>query len=246
MALGWNGAVIVLGTVVATWLGTQKIARLLGFRDAEGVLVAAGYAICGASAVVAMEPRTRARPGDGALAVALVTLCGSVAMVVLPLLQHPLGLDDRAFGVWVGASVHDVGQVAAAAGVVGVAAVVPAVVVKLGRVCLLAPLVAWQGRGRRDGAGQPTALAAVPWFVACFVALAALRTTGWVGPGLLDAAAGVQHALVLVGLVGLGALLEPARLRAVGWRALALGAAAWVLVAGVALALVLLLLPGPT
>ena len=57
-------------------------------------------------------------------------------MVLLPLLQQPLGLSDVQFGVWAGASIQEVGQVVAAAGAGGAAVVAVAVVVKLTRVLL--------------------------------------------------------------------------------------------------------------
>jgi uncharacterized membrane protein YadS len=49
----------------------------------------------------------------------MVTLFGTVATVLLPLLWHPFGLSDAQFGVWAGASIQEVGQVVAAAGAGG-------------------------------------------------------------------------------------------------------------------------------
>ncbi|KOG86582.1 membrane protein, partial [Streptomyces varsoviensis] len=101
-----------------------------------------GYSICGASAIGAVSEVTGSDEEDVATSVALVTLCGTLAIAVLPLLHHPLGLDGTQFGRWVGASVHDVGQVVATAQTAGPAALGEAVLVKLMRVALLAPLVA--------------------------------------------------------------------------------------------------------
>ena len=79
-------------------------------RAPRALLVATGFAICGASAVAAMKDVADGDDDDTAVAVALVTLCGSIAIFVLPALRGPLGLDVSAFGTWAGASVHDVGQ----------------------------------------------------------------------------------------------------------------------------------------
>ena len=70
-----------------------------------------------------------------------MALCGSLSILVLPLLGHALKLDDQTFGTWVGAGVHDVGQVTATASAYSEAALVPATLVKLTRVILLAPMV---------------------------------------------------------------------------------------------------------
>lgn len=148
LKLGWQSLVLVVAVVFATFFGTQWIGHRMGLPGRQPLLIATGFAICGASAVAAMEGVTR-RPGeseddpDPVVAVALVTLCGSLAILVLPLLRGPLGLHDPAvFGHWVGASVHDVGQVVAASTSGGTVAVNGAVVVKLMRVAMLAPMVA--------------------------------------------------------------------------------------------------------
>ena len=76
------------------------------------------------------------------VSIAMVTLFGTLALVLLPLLHGPLGLTDLQFGMWAGASVHEVGQVVAAASPAGATVVAVAVVVKLTRVVMLAPVVA--------------------------------------------------------------------------------------------------------
>ena len=121
------------------------------------LFIATGFSICGVSAIVAMSGTRATRTKDVATAVALVTVCGSLAILVLPLLRGPLGLSQHEFGVWVGASVHDVGQVVATAGGVGTVALGTAVLVKLVRVLLLAPMVTLAAvsarRSARDGSG---------------------------------------------------------------------------------------------
>ena len=102
-------------TVAVTFAGTQLLGRLLAVPPARALLVATGFSICGASAVAAMSEVADADEDDTAVAVALVTLRGSLAIVLLPPLRVPLGLDPVAFGSWVGASVHDVGQTVATA-----------------------------------------------------------------------------------------------------------------------------------
>jgi len=151
--LGFGGLAVVLVTVAVTFAGTRLLGRLVGLPPARSLLVATGFSICGASAVAAMAPVADGDEEDTAVAIALVTLCGSLAILVLPLLRVPLGLDVPAFGSWVGASVHDVGQTVATAGRVP-GALTGAVVVKLTRVVLLAPLVAGVSLARRRGTRQ--------------------------------------------------------------------------------------------
>lgn len=236
--LGVPGLAVVAGTVGATFLGTRWAGRRLGVSDAMSLLVATGFAICGASAIAAVERIADADDEEVAFAVALVTLCGTLSIVVLPPVGHLLGLGGIRYGNWVGASVHDIGQVVAAATPGGAAAVDAAVVVKLTRVLLLAPLVAVlsrRGRGPSAAAADGGSVPPVPVFVAGFVAAVAIRSTGRLSSDVLGAIGWLQTALLGVALFGLGCGVVVARLRRLGGRPFVLGMVSWVLVAGAAL-----------
>lgn len=243
LALGWQGLVVVVVTVAVTFAGTLLLGRALGLPPGRSLLVSTGFSICGASAIAAVEPLARARKEDVTTAVALVTLCGSLAILVLPPLAGPLGLDPVAFGAWVGASVHDVGQVVATASRVD-GALQTAVVVKLARVALLAPLVAGVGLAARRAAGDGAGRARVPLlplFVVGFLVAVAVRSTGLVPAGLLEAAQLVQTVLLVAALYALGTGIRLRVLARTGGRSLVLGLVSWVLVAAVAYAGVRLL-----
>ncbi len=234
--LGGTGLAVVAGTVAVTFFGTQLIGRWLGVPPSRALLVATGFSICGASAVAAMEPVADGDKEDTSVAVALVTLCGSLAIVILPLLRVPLGLDVAQFGSWVGASVHDVGQtVATAQRVPG--ALTTAVVVKLTRVVLLAPLVAGVSLTRRTSAAAGTAKPPpMPLFVAGFLVSVAVASTALLPHRVLAGAASAQSVLLVAALFALGTGIHVPTLLRTGKRSLALGLISWLLVAGVAYA----------
>ncbi|MGW4344084.1 YeiH family protein [Streptomyces sp. NPDC004690] len=259
LGLGWETVAMVLGTVAATFAGTVWLGRRMGLPGDQPLLIATGYAICGASAIGAMSEVSDSEEEDVATAVALVTLCGTLAIVVLPLLHRPLGLDATQFGRWVGAGVHDVGQVVATAQTAGPTALREAVLVKLMRVAMLAPLVAAVGlslRRRRTG-GSGTAHTApddaahtspagarrapiVPLFVAGFLAMTALRSTGLLAQPVLTAAHQAQELLLAAALVGLGSAVHLPSLVRGGGRVAALGLCSWLVIAGVSYGGVLL------
>jgi uncharacterized integral membrane protein (TIGR00698 family) len=250
--LGPSMLAAVVAVVIATFVGTRLLARLLGVPPGFALLVATGYSICGASAIAAAEPFADASEEEVAYSIALVALCGSLAIGVLPVVGGMLGLSSDVFGAWVGASVHDVGQVVAAASTRDQEAVRAAVVVKLTRVALLAPLLgavaieAQRRRRRVAPAGSPTGSPTsevrrpplLPWFVVAFLAAAALRSADLVPHAGLDAARHVETFLIGAGLVGLGSQVVWQRLRTLGGRPLLLGAASWALVALTSLAAV--------
>ncbi len=245
VGIGAKGLVVVVVTVAVTFFGTRLIGRMLGMSGPRSLLVATGFSVCGASAVAAMSPVADGDEDDTAVAIALVTLCGTLAIFVLPALRGVLGLDDPgAFGSWVGASVHDVGQTVATADRVD-GSLTSAVVVKLTRVVLLAPLVAAVAIAHRrarataaPGAERPPI---VPLFVAGFLAAILVTSTGLLPTGLLDVAETAQEILLVAALVGLGTGIQLSLLRRAGGSALAVGLTSWLLVAGVAWAGVRLL-----
>lgn len=210
LALGAPVIALVVVTLTSTLVATNLLGQRMGLGSPRSLLIATGFAICGASAIAGMEENAEADEEDVAVAVAMVTICGSVAMVVLPLLQSPLGLSDVEYGTWVGASVHEVGQVVAAAGPAGATAVGVAVVVKLTRVLLLAPVVAGVGVQRRRRAGDEQAHRAaglppvVPAFVLGFVACVGMRSVGLVPVAALPAIATMQTLVLSAALFGMG------------------------------------------
>ncbi|WP_149547705.1 YeiH family protein [Streptomyces marokkonensis] len=242
-ALGWATVLMVLGVVTVTLLGTWWLGRRLGLPGDQPLLIAAGYAVCGASAIGAVGEARGSDERDAATSVALVTLCGTLAIAVLPLLQGVLGLSDAEFGRWAGASVHDVGQVVATAQTAGGAALGEAVLVKLMRVALLAPIVAAVALGVRRGRGRGAGAARVPLvplFVVGFLAAVALRSTGLLPAPALDAAHAAQELLLAAALFGLGSAVDLRTLTRTGTRVAVLGLCAWAVVAGLSYAGVLL------
>ena len=249
--LGWLAIVAIIVLVALSFVITWAIARALKLPGDEPVMLAAGFSICGVSAIGAMSAARGTDPNDTGTPTALVTLYGTAAIAVLPALALPLGLSAGTFGHWVGASVHDVGQVVATAGTAGAAALAVAIVVKLTRVLMLAPMVAVTSIGtRRRLAAQSAAApveatpttrpAVVPLFIVGFVALVLLRTFVPLPDAVVSIAAIVQSALLAAALFAIGASLRLERLLRSGPRALLAGALSWIAILGLALAAALL------
>jgi len=247
LGLGWPALLLITAVVLAAFAGTYGIGRLFRLPAPVSLLIATGFSICGASAIGAMAAVRRIRQQDTVLPIALVTLCGTLAIGVLPLLIGPLGLSPEAFGAWTGASVHDVGQVVATAQTAGASALAVAVIVKLTRVLLLAPMVAAAGLQHRFGSSGAAAGGklppVVPLFVAGFIAMTALRSTGWLAPGVLEAAALLQDLLLGMALFGLGSAVRIGLLLRTGTPALLAALASWLLIAALGLAAAVVLIP---
>lgn len=237
--LGFVAIAAIVVLVVVTFFGTWALGILMRLPGGEPLLIAAGFSICGASAIGAMSAATRSRPADQATPVALVTLCGTLAIAVLPALRVPLGLGDEEFGHWVGASVHDVGQVVATAQTAGSAALAIAVVVKLTRVLMLAPMVTVTAlviRSREAGADDSRPkLPIVPLFVVGFIAAVLTNSFLPIPGALLETADVLQSIVLAAALFALGSTVRLRSLVRTGWRAFIVGLASWLLIAVLAL-----------
>jgi uncharacterized integral membrane protein (TIGR00698 family) len=232
-AIGLPGLVIVVLAVTVTFFGAQWIGRRLGVTDDLSLLIGTGYSICGVSAVAAMNGVIGADEEEAAYAIGLVTLAGSLSIVVLPLLGTVLGMTPVEFGTWVGGAVHDVAQTVATASTKGDEALRAAIVVKLTRVALLAPLVVGVALVRRNrGSASARRPPLLPLFVAGFLLMVVIRSTGLIPDSWLAPIRQTEGFLFTVSLVGVGFGVDLGRLRKLGGRPLALGMVAWVLVAG--------------
>ena len=240
--LGGKELLVVVGVVAITFFGTTWLGPKIGVSPSLSLLIATGFSICGASAIAAMDGVVEADEEEVTYSIALVTLCGSLAIVLLPLLRNVVGLQDASqFGAWVGASVHDVAQVVATSSTAGKDAVESATVVKLSRVVLLAPLVAMMGvwvkrsTSRYTAKATTTKVSAVPMFVVGFLAMIALRTSGIIPDGWLSMLKTIEQWCLAVALVGLGSEVRIAKLFKVGGRPLLLAAISWAAIALVSL-----------
>jgi len=164
------------------------LTRWLKLSGKLGTLLGIGTAICGGTAIVAAAPVIEAEEADVVFGVATVTLLGLIAMFLLPVLGHWLDLSNKAFGIWAGLAIHQLPQVVAAGFAYGPEAGAQATIVKLARICLLAPIVFMVGFiYARNKAKQHEAVrhgkinywSMFPKFVLGFLALAFLRTKGW-------------------------------------------------------------------
>lgn len=238
LRLGPGMLAVVVVTVGLAFTGTLALGRLIGVPRGLGLMVATGFSICGASAIVAMDSVARSRKEDVATAVTLVTIYGGAAIAVVPFLgSRVLGLEPETVGMWAGLSVHEVAQVVAAASPAGAAAVGTAVVVKLTRVALLAPMVAGMGvlerRAGGDAGGKRPPV--VPPFVAGFLAMLLLRSADVVPGPLLTGAKQTSTVLLAAAMFGLGTSVRVGALLRTGRRGLLLGLLSTVLVGAVSL-----------
>jgi len=190
-ALGVGGVVVPLTMLVATLLfGTWVGSSIFGLSRREAILVSAGSAVCGAAAAIAVSSVVRTDDRQTAVAVATVVLFGTVGMLLYPWLYElatlhwHLAISERSFGIFAGATLHEVAQVIASGKMVSDGAADAAVVAKMVRVLALGPLLLVMALWPRTSWSQESGgsrnlrglLRSVPWFALGFVAVMALNS----------------------------------------------------------------------
>ena len=207
-----------------------------------------GTSICGNTAIAATAPVIKAQERDVSFAVATITLFGTAAVIVYPLIGHALGMSDNLFGHWVGAAVNDTSQVTATAFGYSVEAGETATIVKLTRNTLMVPVIFTVGmwfaarESRQAGAQERrswlgSARKAVPPFLLGFLALALVNSAGFIGDELATFLTRVSQVLIVMALVGVGLSTKISALRQTGPAPFLMGLAVAVMLAIVSLAL---------
>jgi uncharacterized integral membrane protein (TIGR00698 family) len=238
VAVGGAGLAVIVATLLATFLFTTWVGRLLGVNAKLTQLIAAGTSICGASAVIATNTVTDGSDEDVAYAVACVTVFGSIAMFSYPLLVGVLHLEPHGYGLWAGSSIHEIAQVVAAAYQGGTLAGDFGTIAKLTRVMMLAPVVLALGLLLRRRGSKASAKAPAPWFVVGFIALIVLNSLITIPPGIKAPVGMVTTFGLSMALAAMGLETDVRKLRAKGLRPLLLGLIAFFFISGFSLLLI--------
>jgi uncharacterized integral membrane protein (TIGR00698 family) len=172
--VGGAGIAMIAAGLLATLFVTVPLGRLLGVPRGLSLLVGVGTAICGASAIISAKAAVQGDDEDAAYAIASITLFGTAAILLYPVANGFLHLAPRDFGLWAGASIHEVAQVMATAFDGGPEALRVGAIAKLTRVAMMAPVIialgemsARFGFGRADVKVRPP----FPWFLVGFLAM---------------------------------------------------------------------------
>ena len=177
---GRSGLVFGLISIVSVFLLGWALQKLLQVRPITGLLVSAGTAICGGSAIASVSSVVDAPEEDVTVAVGTIFLLNAVALLIFPPLGHLLGLSQHQFGVWAGIAIHDIASVVGAGTSYGKEALDVATAVKLSRVLYLVPITfiaAWLHHRQRakQEEGERKAMQ-IPWFVGLFILASLARS----------------------------------------------------------------------
>jgi uncharacterized integral membrane protein (TIGR00698 family) len=236
--VGPGALALAVVVVFSTMAATLALGRWLRVDPVLSSLIGTGTGVCGASAIVAANQVVHGRESDVVYALGIITLCGTAAMLIDPLLAGVFDLDPRAYGIWTGASIHEVIQAIGAAAAGGQVATEVGTIVKLARVALLAPallaLGAYATRYIHVG-DVGRAKVPVPWFALGFLIASMVASSGLVAKPILDAFRFLTPFMLSTSVAALGLSTDLRALRDRGMRPLLLGVLSSVFIAVVGL-----------
>lgn len=245
----WSGLFIVVCAMSSAFAGALAFGRLFGLNPRASMLLGAGTAVCGNSAIMAVAPTVEPTDEDLGLSIGVINLLGVVMLFALPPLAIALGVEGDRGGVLAGLTVHAVPQAIATGEVFGEEAGAMASLYKLIRVAMLVPVVAILALAltRIRGAETGGKRASIPLFVVLFVVAAGARAAGLVdstieiGESSKPLWAWANHGgkfVLAMALAAIGIGLDIKTLVRVGPRMLIVGFAAIALMVAVTLPLV--------
>jgi uncharacterized integral membrane protein (TIGR00698 family) len=218
---GFLVSLIMLSTtfVLGTWIG-QKFFKM--DRDTS-MLNASGASVCGAAAVLATEPVLKAEEHKAAIAVSMVVLFGTIAMFLYPALYSAgvFDMDARTFGIFVGGTIHEVAQVVAVGGAYGTEASDAAVIVKMTRVIMIAPMLILLGlylsyTAKRTGGEGGAIKLVIPWFAVYFIGMAGFNSLHLVPENVVGIINEVDTFLLTMAMTALGMGTRFAKFKGLG------------------------------
>ena len=234
---GLSLSIIMLSsTMIIGILFGMKLLKL--DRDTT-ILIASGSAVCGAAAVLATEDVLKSEPHKTAIAVGTVVLFGTISMFLFPIMFKSgiLNMDFNQFGLYVGSSVHEVAQVVAAGGAIDSVSSDTAVIVKMTRVMLIAPMLLVLGlflAKAKSAITHKKAKLVIPWFAVLFIVVAGFNSLDLLPQPLVSNINIIDTFLLTMAMTALGMETHLAKFKQAGLKPvlLALVLFVWLVVGG--------------
>lgn len=217
--------------IVFTLFVVYGLTRLFKVEKRLGILTACGTAICGAAAVVAIAPQIKAKDDETAIGAATVAILGTIFTLIYTILYPILGLSARGYGIFSGATLHEIAHVIAAAAPAGKDAVDIAVIVKLTRVALLVPVAIllglWTKRATQSLNDKKNESLwksiPIPWFILGFLAISAFHSLGIVSETFANHVVIIAYMFIAMAMAGLGLNVDVITFRRLGLKTFGAG-----------------------
>ena len=151
MGIGFNGVGFIAIQMTLTITVCYLIGRKLGFAKKFSLLMCAGNAVCGSSAIGTVAPIVDADSKDKGISITIVNVTGTILMVVLPIITGLLyNHETLRTSAMIGGTLQSIGQVIASAVMVNGEVVEFATIFKIVRIIFVVAVALMYARMNLD------------------------------------------------------------------------------------------------
>ncbi|MFL2702885.1 MAG: YeiH family protein [Gammaproteobacteria bacterium] len=97
--------------VIFSFFTSYLLGRLMGLDNKLNLLLSSGLSICGATAIAITAPLIKAKPNTLLIALAIIFILNTVAIILFPLLGTCLNMNNDEFGIFSALAINDTGSV---------------------------------------------------------------------------------------------------------------------------------------
>lgn len=213
LELGVSGLVYIVLLMALTITTTYFIGRKLKFNKKFCLLMSAGNAVCGSSAIGATSPVVKANDSDKVISITIVNVIGTILMLLLPFITMALYNNDvLQSSAMMGGILQSVGQVIGSAKFIGEDVVKLATVFKIIRIILLVVIVIVFSKIGVDEENKEVVeenkktshKISIPWFITGFFIVCILNSIGLVPEFIARIFKWVSSNFEIIALAGIG------------------------------------------
>ncbi len=214
MGVGITGVIFILLQRALTITAAYLIGKKLGFGKKFTMLMCAGNAVCGSSAIATVAPVVKAESKDKGISITIVNVTGTFMMILLPLIAGLLYNHEtlQTAGL-IGGTLQSIGQVIASAKMVSTEVVDMATIFKIIRIIFLV-LVALVFSRLNTNEGEKLfskqtgehgkVKAGVPWFIIGFFLLSIITSIGFLPQVVGTTAKTISGQFEIIALAAIG------------------------------------------
>ncbi|MDP4176526.1 MAG: putative sulfate exporter family transporter [Bacteroidota bacterium] len=228
---GKKGFIYTIAGITLTFLLGFIISRFLKVNKNTSILISAGTAICGGSAIAAVAPVIEAKSEDTTVALGVVFILNSVALLLFPFIGHYLGLSQPQFGLWSAIAIHDTSSVVGASSQYGKLALATATTIKLTRALWIIPVTLLSALMFKSDLKKIK----IPFFIFAFFLAMLVNTYFTSMHNLFQIVYLVAKQALVVTLFLIGSNLSKETLKKVGLRPFVMGITLWVIISSLSL-----------
>lgn len=222
---GWQTIALDIAVILFAILVIHFLGKRFHVHQPLADLIAVGTGVCGAAAIGGVAPLIKAKEEDVAISVTIIATLGTLFTIIYTALLPMLGLSAYEFGTFAGSTLHELAHVIATASADGQTSSDIAIIVKLGRVALLAPVAILFGwfYARKEAQDIKLTKVPVPWFIFGFLLMAGGNTYRIFSDGLVSLLSDSSIFLLTMAMGAMGMNVKLADFKRVGYNPILIG-----------------------